>query len=161
MKNAILLCIPLILYAISCKEDNGTVENNTPDTNDQAIAEVISVSATGNENSYSFSVGIKSPDLGCNQYANWWEVISEDGTLLYRRILAHSHVNEQPFVRSGGPITISKEKIVYVRVHMNTSGYSNKAFRGSVSTGFQESALDKTFAGNLETMQPLPDGCAF
>ncbi|WP_106793556.1 hypothetical protein [Aquimarina sp. Aq78] len=159
MKNIVILCLPLVLYIMSCKEDNGTIENNTNNTGDKA--EISSVSISGEEGSYSFSVGIKSPDTGCNQYADWWEVISEDGELLYRRILGHSHVGEQPFVRSGGPVPIKKDQIVYVRAHMNTSKYGNKVFKGSVGEGFTESTLDSEFANDLETKQPLPDGCAF
>ncbi len=159
MKNIVILCLPLVLYIISCKEDNGTIGNDTSITGDKA--EISSVSVSGEENKYSFSVGIKSPDKGCNQYADWWEVVSEDGELLYRRILAHSHVSEQPFVRSGGPVPIKKDQIVYVRAHMNTSKYGDKVFKGSVVEGFIESTLASEFADNLETKQPLPDGCAF
>ncbi|WP_024770208.1 hypothetical protein [Aquimarina macrocephali] len=159
MKNIVILCLPLVLYIMSCKEDNGTIESDISTTGGKA--EISSVSVNGEESKYSFSVGIKSPDTGCNQYADWWEVISEDGELLYRRILGHSHVNEQPFIRSGGPVPIKKDQIVYVRAHMNTSKYGNKVFKGSVNEGFTESMLDSEFANNLEIKQPLPDGCAF
>ncbi len=160
MKNILILCIPFILYSASCKEDNnGTDEMTNVDTT--AEADIVSVSLSGDENAYTFSVGIKSPDKGCNQYADWWEVVAEDGTLIYRRILAHSHVNEQPFIRSGGPVAIKKDQIVYVRAHMNTSKYGSKVFKGSVENGFQESTLDKDFAIALEETEPLPSGCAF
>ncbi|PKV51325.1 hypothetical protein ATE84_3400 [Aquimarina sp. MAR_2010_214] len=160
MKNMLILCLPIMLYILSCKEDgNSTGDMVTGADNNKA--EIISVEVTGEEGKYSFSVGIKSPDTGCNQYANWWEVISEDGELLYRRILGHSHVSEQPFVRSGGPVPIKKDQIVYVRAHMNTSKYGNKVFKGNVSEGFVENVLDSEFANDLEIKQPLPDGCAF
>ncbi len=161
MKNIFIFCFPLVVYLISCKEDNTTSMINVPDMNTDGLAEIISVSVSGKENDYTFSVGIKSPDTGCDQYANWWEVISEDGKLIYRRILGHSHVNEQPFVRSGGKVVITKDQKVYVRAHMNTSGYGTKVFKGSVANGFQESTLDETFANELETQQPLPSGCPF
>lgn len=156
----ILLCLPLMANTMSCKDDDRTSEMK-PDIDTNATAEIVSVVVSGDENNYSFNVGIKSPDTGCNQYADWWEVISEDGKLLYRRILAHSHVDEQPFVRSGGSVAITKDQIVYIRAHMNTSGYGTKVFKGSVSQGFTGESLEKTFAAELETMQPLPDGCAF
>ncbi len=161
MKNVLIFCFPLVLYTFSCKEDNTIAENSNPDPNQDMIAKVVSITVTGEENEYLFSVGVNSPDTGCSQYADWWEVISEDGNLIYRRVLAHSHVNEQPFIRSGGPVTIKKDQKVYVRVHMNTSGYSNAIFAGDVLGGFIESTLDKTFASQLASMQPLPDGCAF
>lgn len=152
----------MVMYLMSCKDDDGDIVTNTPDVTDQtATAEIISVSTSGKEDEYTFSVGIKSPDTGCTQYADWWEVISEDQQLVYRRILAHSHVSEQPFTRSGGPVAIKKDQIVYVRAHMNTSGYGTVVFKGSVESGFNKSTLDKTFASQLETAQPLPNGCAF
>jgi len=126
-----------------------------------STAKIVSVTTSGSENKYNFSVGISSPDKGCDQYANWWEVISEDGELIYRRILAHSHVNEQPFIRSGGDVSIKKDEIVIIRVHMNTSGYSSIAFRGSVTSGFNEFKIEENFAASLANKAPLPTGCAF
>lgn len=50
---------------------------------------------------------MRSPDRDCGLYADWWEVVGEDGRLLYRRILMHSHPDEQPFTRPGGPVAIA------------------------------------------------------
>jgi len=124
-------------------------------------AVIVSVSVSGNENAYRFSVGIQSPDKGCNQYANWWEVLSENGDLIYRRILGHSHVNEQPFIRSGGRVTISKDQVVIIRAHMNNSGYGVQTYKGSVMNGFDVFTTEADFANNLVNQQPLPSGCAF
>ena len=65
-------------------------------------ANVMQVSVGGNPGSYTFSVTIESPDSGCDQYADWWEVVSPEGQLIYRRVLLHSHVREQPFHSLGG-----------------------------------------------------------
>jgi hypothetical protein len=81
--------------------------------------------------------------------------------LIYRRILAHSHVNEQPFTRSGGPVVIGPETVVIVRAHMHPTGYGGTAFRGSVIGHFEEIRLGPDFAPELENIKPLPDGCAF
>lgn len=123
--------------------------------------QVTSVKANGTNNNYRFSVTIKSPDKGCQQYADWWEVVSEDGALLYRRILAHSHTNEQPFTRSGSSFKLSKEQVVIVRMHMNNSGYSLKGMKGTFSNGFQAYDIPEDFATGLEKQKPLPNGCAF
>ena len=125
------------------------------------VAEITNVTVSGDENNYEFSVTIKSPDTGCDQYADWWEVFDLEGKLIYRRILAHSHVGEQPFTRSGGPIEIQKNSEVYVRVHMNNTGYSNKVFKGSVENGFTAADLDVEFAKDLEDASPLPSACDF
>jgi hypothetical protein len=123
-------------------------------------ADVISVEVTGDTNAYQFSVGIRSPDTGCEQYADWWEVISENGALIYRRILTHSHVNEQPFVRSGGPAPIGANEVVYVRAHMHPTGYGGTVFVGSVRNGFQEVTVSSDFAVEVERESPQPNDCA-
>lgn len=141
-------------------EDDISSESDS-ETNSEEKARVVSVTTSGSENSYTFSVGISSPDTGCDQYADWWEVLTEDGTLLYRRILAHSHVTEQPFIRSGGTVAITASDIVIVRAHMNTSGYGTDIYKGSINTGFTSDGVNDDFAQNLETVDPLPGGCAF
>jgi len=135
----------------------------TPNITSQEIpsADIISLDVSGDPGAYHFSVGVRSPDLGCEQFADWWEVIDEQGDLIYRRILLHSHTGEQPFVRSGGPVPIAAEDVVLVRAHMHPSGYGGFAFKGSIQTGFQEIELSPDFASELENTPPLPEGCAF
>jgi hypothetical protein len=87
--------------------------------------------------------------------------VSTDGKLLYRRVLLHSHVDEQPFTRSGGPVPIQADTLVWVRAHMNTSGYGGVAFKGSVKAGFKQAVPDAEFAAGLAKQPPLPDGCDF
>jgi hypothetical protein len=124
-------------------------------------ADVIAVQASGQPGAYQFNVGIRSPDKGCTQYADWWEVVSTDGKLLYRRVLLHSHVDEQPFTRSGGPVPIQADTVVWVRAHMNTGGYGGAALKGSVKAGFKPAVPGAGFAYDLAKQSPLPDGCDF
>lgn len=124
------------------------------------LADVISVNVSGDPGSYQFSVEISSPDSGCEQFADWWEVVSVDGKLLYRRILLHSHVNEQPFTRSGGPVAIDNNVAVIVRAHMSSGGYGGQAMRGRAGGNFEPITLERGFAADLETAEPLPEGCA-
>ena len=158
--NPITLGLFLIL---ACGSDAGSVpdpEQNDP-TEDALEAVVTEVIITGSEGSFQFNVTIKSPDTGCEQYANWWEVLSIDGKLLYRRILTHSHVNEQPFSRSGGPVSISDTDSIFVRGHMHPFGYGTNAFTGSIQTGLIAVQLDSTFASEVEKQSPLPGPCVF
>jgi len=124
-------------------------------------ASVIAVDVSGRPGAYQFSVTIRSPDQGCPQYANWWEVVSLDGRLLYRRVLLHSHTDEQPFTRSGGPVPIQPETVVWVRAHLHPQGYGGTAYRGSVGGGFRAATPPPGFAVNLSKSPPLPTGCAF
>ena len=78
---------------------------------DPIQADVLTVAVTGQANAYQFNVQVASPDTGCDQYADWWEALSEDGQLLYRRVLLHSHVSEQPFTRSGGSVAIDPDTV--------------------------------------------------
>lgn len=125
------------------------------------MADVISVEVSGDLDVYQFSVGISSPDEGCHRYADWWEVLTEGGDLIYRRVLLHSHVDEQPFVRSGGPVTIGPDTVVWVRAHMHPAGYGGRVLRGSVAGGFHEAAMEAGFAEHLESEPPLPGDCDF
>lgn len=125
------------------------------------VADVLVVEVTGQPNAYTFNVQVSSPDTGCDQYADWWEVLSEDGQLLYRRVLLHSHVSEQPFKRSGGPVAIDESTVVFVRAHMNTGGYGGAALRGSATSGFKTVQLESGFATEVEALPPLPEDCAF
>ena len=127
----------------------------------EGAADVVAVEVNGSAGSYSFSVTVASKETGCEQFADWWEVLSEDGELLYRRVLLHSHVDEQPFVRSGGPVAIAAAQTVWVRAHMNTVGYGGKALRGTVAGGFMTEALAADFAAGVAEQDPLPQGCDF
>ena len=124
-------------------------------------ADVIEVSVSGSPRSYRFSVTVRSPDTGCDNYADWWEVLSKDGELIYRRVLLHSHVGEQPFTRSGGPVNVPEDETVIVRGHMNTVKYGGIALLGSVATGFDVAEIPPGFAADVEAQEPLPTSCAF
>jgi hypothetical protein len=53
-----------------------------------------------NGGSYQFSVTLRHDDAGWDHYADRWQVVALDGTVLATRVLAHPHVDEQPFTRS-------------------------------------------------------------
>lgn len=125
------------------------------------FADVQQVTVSGEDMQYHFSVTIHSPDVGCEQYANWWEVLNADGTLLYRRILAHSHVSEQPFTRSGGVVAVTKHDKLYIRAHMNSSGYGGHVFVGSVVDGFKLADLETAQKVQLFTVEQPKTTCAF
>lgn len=68
--------------------------------------EIVGVEATRSGDTWWFSVTLKHADEGWDHYANLWQVIAPDGSVLGERVLAHPHVNEQPFTRSLGGVVI-------------------------------------------------------
>jgi len=156
--SGLILSLLISLIALSACE---STQDPNELTTDNTSAAVTAVSITGDPGNYTFSVTIESPDVGCDQYADWWEVLTNDGRLIYRRILAHSHVDEQPFTRSGGPVDIAADQTIIVRAHMNDTGYAEQVFEGSVEIGLVMTNLDSLFATELEVADPLPTTCAF
>ncbi len=164
MREAALSC--LLLFVGGCTPTQNVASQPTIDppaleTNQlkPAVANVSNVEVTGEPGNYSFAVTVQSPDTGCEQYADWWEVLNEDGKLLYRRILAHSHVQEQPFQRSGSPVSTSPDQVLIVRAHMNPSGYGTQAMKGTIATSFQAVQLPSRFATTVEGQDPQPSQC--
>lgn len=63
--------------------------------------QVVAASATQDgDGSWTISVSIQHPDTGWDHFANGWQVLTPDGTVIGYRALAHPHVDEQPFTRS-------------------------------------------------------------
>lgn len=89
-------------------------------------SDVVGVEVSGQAGNYTFSVTVEHADEGWDHYADGWEVVGEDGTVYGKRVLAHPHVNEQPFTRSGRikiPDGVTK---VIVRAHDSVHGYGGK-----------------------------------
>ncbi len=153
-------CIAIIISACASKiASEEPLPDQTQENAPSNLANVVSVRTTGSATNFQFSVGISSPDEDCDQYANWWEVVTPEGELVYRRILLHSHPTEQPFIRSGGPVAIDAEDEVIVRAFMHPTGYGGTAYRGSISDGFQAVQLPADFAASLSEAAPLPTIC--
>ncbi len=124
-------------------------------------ADVLSVGVTGESGAYQFAVQVASPDSGCERYADWWELVTEDGQLLYRRILLHSHVDEQPFTRSGGPVAVEPDTVLWVRAHLHPDGYGGSTLRGTPRSGFEPVSIPAGMFSELENIAPQPEDCAF
>lgn len=62
-------------------------------------ADVLSAAADCSASVCTFVVTVRHDDEGWNHYANAWEVVAPDGTVLATRVLQHPHVGEQPFTR--------------------------------------------------------------
>jgi len=83
---------------------------------------------------WSFSVTVQHPDSGWEDYADGWDVVLPDGTVVkpaaneeFTRTLWHPHVNEQPFTRSQGGVEIpAGVEEVTIRAHDIRDGFGGK-----------------------------------
>ncbi len=99
----------------------------TPVLADDATIEAVEARASGN--AWSFSVTLRHGDTGWDDYADGWRVVTEDGTVLGLRVLYHPHVDEQPFTRSLGGVTIPEGvETVYVEARTNADGWGAARF---------------------------------
>ena len=81
--------------------------------------EIVAVRAEG----AVIHVTLAHPDTGWDHYADGWEVVTEDGSALGLRVLAHPHVAEQPFTRSlrlDAPLPAGP---LYVRARCSVDGW--------------------------------------
>ena len=70
------------------------------------------------EHIYFFKVTVRHADEGWDHYANKWDVVAPDGSVLGTRTLYHPHVDEQPFTRSLSDVKIPESITeVTVRAH--------------------------------------------
>ncbi len=152
--------------------DAGMSGDAAAPANSPPYANVTAVIASGSDGNYTFNVTIESADIDCSQFADWWEVLGEDGSLVYRRILEHSHTDangtsdaDMPgntFTRSGGPVPAAADDSVLVRAHMSVGGYNGQVMRGSATNGFVPAPdITADFAADADTASPQPTGCEF
>lgn len=89
-----LVALILCLSPLSASADPPVVEN---------------VRAEQQGDGWRFDVTISHPDTGWEHYADAWRVLDMDGNELGLRILAHPHVDEQPFTRSLSAVKIPED----------------------------------------------------
>jgi hypothetical protein len=86
------------------------------------------------DGTWTFHVTVAHPDTGWEDYADGWDVVTPDGTVLkpnpdspFTRELLHPHVDEQPFTRSQTGIEIpAGVSVVRVRAHDIVDGYGGR-----------------------------------
>lgn len=94
-------------------------------------ADVLDVSATRTGGGmWRFDVTVRHADEGWDHYADAWDVVAPDGTVLGTRTLYHPHVEEQPFTRSLSGVRIP-DGIAFVRLRARDSvhAYGGKEMR--------------------------------
>jgi hypothetical protein len=92
-------------------------------------ARIVDVKVTDNQGSFRFDVTLEHADTGWDHYADGWEVMSPAGDILGKRVLAHPHVDEQPFTRSLSGVRIPQGiNTVTIRAHDSVHGYNKEMF---------------------------------
>ena len=100
--------------------------------NNTGNADVLFVEARlTDDGSWKFTVTVEHDDTGWEDYADGWDVVLPDGTVVkpdpespFTRLLLHPHENEQPFTRSQRGILIPKGiENVTVRAHDLVDGF--------------------------------------
>ena len=111
---------PTILPAVEAEDPVHSAETEAGN------ADVLYVRAVETDSGiWTFHVTVDHPDTGWEDYADGWDVVTPDGSILktdpedpFTRLLLHPHENEQPFTRSQSriqiPVGVTK---VRVRAH--------------------------------------------
>ncbi|MHA1164563.1 MAG: hypothetical protein ACTSP0_03145 [Alphaproteobacteria bacterium] len=82
---------------------------------------------------YRFDVTVRHGDEGWKHYADGWDVVAPDGSVLGTRELAHPHENEQPFTRSLAGVRIPEAvSQVSIRAHDLVHGHGGAEMRVQV-----------------------------
>jgi hypothetical protein len=119
------------------KETQGTTPaaNSIEPKQNQPNADVTHVRAVlQGSGAWTFYVTVEHPDTGWADYADGWDVVTPDGTILklnpddpFTRLLLHPHVNEQPFTRSQRDIVMPAGVTqVIVRAHDIVDGFGGQ-----------------------------------
>lgn len=97
-------------------------------------ADVVGVKiAKESAGSYRFDVTVRHDDKGWEHFANRWDVVAPDGTVLGTRVLAHPHETEQPFTRSLAGVRIPDGvETVTLRAHDSVHKYGGAEMRVDV-----------------------------
>ncbi len=92
-------------------------------------ADVVSASAKCSASVCDFVVTVRHDDAGWDHFANAWQVLAPDGSLLATRVLRHPHVRQQPFTRELRGVKIPAALTeVRIRARDSVHGLGGKEF---------------------------------
>lgn len=132
---AVVLAIATVTASCaSSGEEAQTVSTDVPATAvTVGCADVVAATITLTGDTYRLSATILSADTGWERYADSWEVRAPDGAVLGTRILAHPHVDEQPFTRVLSDVGIPDEvKDVEIVARDSVAGFCGETFSVAV-----------------------------
>lgn len=91
-------------------------------------ADVVDATATADpDGTWRFEVTVRHDDTGWDHYADAFEILAPDDSVLGVRELLHPHVEEQPFTRSISGVAIPDSVAqVVIRAHDSVDGYGGR-----------------------------------
>jgi len=121
-----------LLALVGCTSIPEMAESMSNETTGAADADVEFVEAQqAADGTWTFRVTVRHPDTGWEDYADGWDVVLPDGTVVkaaaddpFTRLLLHPHENEQPFTRSQAGLALPDDvQTVTVRAHDIVDGF--------------------------------------
>lgn len=93
-------------------------------------AVIEAATATRVAEGWRFDVTLSHGDTGWDHYADAWRVVGPDGAVLGMRTLYHPHVEEQPFTRALGGVTVpAGVDTVWIEARDSVHGWAAARFR--------------------------------
>ena len=144
-----MITLPVLLLILSACSSNtgGTLEDartsitqaptatstSAPDS-DGCASVIDAVIEPEGDGVYRVSATVESQETGWDKYADRWEVRNPaTGAVLGERLLAHPHVDEQPFTRSLGGVAIPAEvTTVEIAAHDSVLGFCGTVLAAEV-----------------------------
>lgn len=81
------------------------------------------------DGTFRIEASVSHDDTGWEHYADGFDIVAPDGTVLATRVLAHPHVGENPFTRSASKVDVPEGvETVIVRAHDLVHGYGGVEF---------------------------------
>jgi hypothetical protein len=87
----------LVVIVAGCGDADEVAETIVPA---EGCANVVDAVVERSGDRFVVTATVQSADTGWDRYADAWEVRTMEGDVLGTRVLAHPHVDEQPFTRS-------------------------------------------------------------
>jgi hypothetical protein len=106
-----------------------TISPSSPAAGGAGCADVVAATIESAGSEFTISATVSSADTGWDKYADLWEVRTQDGKVIGERVLAHPHVNEQPFTRSLSGVAIPDgESQIVIAARDSVAGFCGATF---------------------------------
>ena len=115
-----LAAVAVAVFGAGCSSDDNVAETAT---SVEGCADVVDATVERSGSRFIVTATVRSADTGWDRYADAWEVRTTDGEVVGTRILAHPHVDEQPFTRSLNGVEILTATTVIVAARDSVEGY--------------------------------------